>query len=314
MNRNKILLICTLASIIGIHFSCEKVIEFTGDELQSELIIHGVLNPDSLIKIHLSQSVSIFNEDNFVNVHDKIIEISENGVVTEILYHTKNGYYISDKTFPKIRSNFQLKILNNKSGESSAVTTIPEPVIIEKMEAVFTKKIKLAELYLTFKDPGNTNNYYRISFEEKKEINANSLIDSNSTNSIIRYKRINLNHSQFLGSMGAYAENISLQEVTIFNKYHIFSDEIIDGKTHILKIVFASPFSINNNATKFYINLQSLSEDYYSYLKSKTLHDALAKNSFVEPIGIKTNITNGFGILGAYVSSKKALDFSEDSK
>jgi hypothetical protein len=51
------------------------------------------------------------------------------------------------------------------------------------------------------------------------------------------------------------------------------------------------------------VELQSISRDYYHYLRTRNLSERTGDNPFGEPIQIFNNIQNGIGILGGYTSS-----------
>jgi hypothetical protein len=97
------------------------------------------------------------------------------------------------------------------------------------------------------------------------------------------------------------------------NVYNIFSDEVFNGKTYSLKFSTNQRidhyFSIESLKystgdilkNKVYISLQSLSKDYYLYLKTRAASSA--SNFFSEPVKVHSNINGGIGILGSYSSS-----------
>ena len=73
-------------------------------------------------------------------------------------------------------------------------------------------------------------------------------------------------------------------------------------------IAFARPIK-----REIVVELQSLSQDYYLYLRTRNLSEQAADfgNIFGEPIQIFNNIRNGIGILGSYTSSTYRLELYE---
>jgi hypothetical protein len=55
------------------------------------------------------------------------------------------------------------------------------------------------------------------------------------------------------------------------------------------------------------VELQSISESYYQYLKSMTSNGG-GDDFFSEPVQVYSNITNGIGILGSYTQSSKVVE------
>jgi len=85
-----------------------------------------------------------------------------------------------------------------------------------------------------------------------------------------------------------------------------FSDATFNG-TNIVLNLSTYIYSYNTNETKILIDLYSISEEYYNYLKSKSLYEE-SDPAFSEPVQIFSNIENGLGIFaGASISSDSVI-------
>jgi hypothetical protein len=88
--------------------------------------------------------------------------------------------------------------------------------------------------------------------------------------------------------------------------YTLFTDDIFNGKTYDLKFNLNDDITyyfqeMNTNHLGFYVitvELQSLSQDVYYYMKSLSLSNANSGGLFMEPVPIYNNIDNGLGIFG----------------
>lgn len=92
----------------------------------------------------------------------------------------------------------------------------------------------------------------------------------------------------------------------------VFSDELFDGQQYTLQITFevtvgawayssiGDEVEIEVAAERFFIELRSLSKDYYQYKHTVALQDAVSSDPFAEPVQIYNNIENGYGIFGGY--------------
>lgn len=174
---------------------------------------------------------------------------------------------------------------------------------------------------LIFKDVAEKTNYYRliircVSFTGMWNYDTNKM-DTVLDLRLPQYSAFDFtdllsgNTKDPLADTGNSPVGALLSNAT--NVYNIFSDEVFNGKTYSLKFSTNQRidhyFSIerlkyssgNILKNKVYIILQSLSKDYYLYLKTRAASSA--SNFFSEPVKVHNNIDGGIGILGSYTSS-----------
>lgn len=84
----------------------------------------------------------------------------------------------------------------------------------------------------------------------------------------------------------------------------LLSDELINGKSYKLKINYAPPFRPDEPNYKLIIQLRSVSEQYYKYSKSLSIHkfyqESSIWNGMGTPVPMSSNIEGGYGIFAAY--------------
>jgi len=303
--------------------SCEKVLDYDTGDYEPEVVVNSVINPDSLLTVHLSQTISILDSSEIQNITDRQIEVYEDDQRVETLTHSHDGYYLSAGIYPEEGRTYKLKIPAS-GGEVSASTTVPVPVEILSADTRFIDVTNWFVVKVTFADPPGEPNYYQISLLPRAEVYV--YLDGSHiyTASLTRQTVIDTKYSSFLHSMGILPEGSPIEDILI-NKYGIFSDQLIDGETCTLnaktpyyfpgkieQIIDINPDTIPEGVTyqiDWYMDvyLQSLSRSYFDYLKSRNLHDVVAGNVFFEPMGIISNIRNGIGIFGSYAGSRKSL-------
>ena len=97
------------------------------------------------------------------------------------------------------------------------------------------------------------------------------------------------------------------------NYWGAFSDELIEGRTYTMRVPIGNSYTIYQNKEdqsiihpkKFRFYLQSISKDYYDYLKmlqelqSGSFTGDLASAGFAEPIRLPSNVEGGTGVLGS---------------
>lgn len=328
MKTNYISFIILLASTIVLH-SCENEINFSGEVTKPLLVINSFITPDSVIKVHVSKS-KFFLEDNttFETLDNANVNVWVNGTKVEKLTSTGNGYYIASFK-PQIGDIVKITAANTEFNEVSTSTEIvqPNPIIsVDTLNHQFEEypmvqystyndnpttidtigfnKIESFGVKIKFKDPSTASNFYRV---DTKVINY---YDDGSIR--IGAGVINYNDVVFGGN-----NNSNPLEMTSYNYYHEFSDELFNGKEYNLSFIFNSNTIVYKPKyqdthhqidvktvikQELQIELQSISESYFLYLRSKSANMS-AVEFFSEPVQIHSNVNGGIGILGSYSSS-----------
>jgi hypothetical protein len=88
----------------------------------------------------------------------------------------------------------------------------------------------------------------------------------------------------------------------------LWSDKYTDGKDIEIRFVYYYSYNYkkgivaNSDFIRFTFFLQSINQDYYTYLKSLNMYyeSGGSEDPFSEPVVIFSNIENGYGIFGAY--------------
>ncbi|MFT3753752.1 MAG: DUF4249 domain-containing protein [Paludibacter sp.] len=328
MKTNYISFIILLASTIVFH-SCENEINFSGEVTKPMLVINSFITPDSVIKVHVSKS-KFFLEDNstFETIDNANVYVWVNGAKIEKLTSTSNGYYIASFK-PQIGDIVKITAANTEFNEVSTSTEIvqPNPIIsVDTLNHQFKEypmvqyssyngnpttidtigfnKVESFGLKVKFKDPSTASDYYRL---DAKVINYH--VDGSIT---VSDGVINYNDVVFGGN-----NNSNPLEMTSYNYYHEFSDELFNGKEYNLSFIFNSNTTVYkpeyqdsyheiNIETpvkqELLIELQSISKSYFLYLRSRSANMS-AVEFFSEPVQIYSNVSGGIGILGSYSSS-----------
>ncbi|MDD4992756.1 MAG: DUF4249 domain-containing protein [Paludibacter sp.] len=316
--------------------SCERDIEFNGEITNPLVAVNSFVTPDSTVSAYISLS-RFFLQDSidFQSIKNADVNLWVNGVLKEKLTSGNNGIY---KGTYKPTAADQIKLTVNvpQMQQVSATTSFTQaPVVlsIDTQKVVLSKEVLFWNLNstdtlcvkykykvnykLTFKDNADLKNYYRlivkyISYEGVWNNNTNkvdTIIDERTT----QYSAFDFtdvvsgNTKDPLSDEGTSPVGTLLSNVE--NKYHVFSDDIFNGKTYVLEFstgVTRNVRDINYGTLtdvkhKVYINLQSISKDYYLYLKTRAASSA--SNFFSEPVKVHNNIDGGVGILGSYTSS-----------
>ena len=319
-----------IALIITISFSsCEKIIEFNGGDVKTKLVLNGLLMPDSLVKVKITESRFFLDDDGaFKEINNANVELWKDNNKIEKLSNIGEGYYIGSY-IPKTGDNIRITASCDGFDQIECSTEIAIPTSIISADTInyhedisyngyyedglwlidstsYNTYINF-EMNITFKDPKDIPNYYSLNVYLKcnySDGESFSLPFMYNSDDLVFQKR---NNMDFLDD-----DNNNYLQLTIFN------DELFDGKEYKLKIKTDNKYiGIRNNQSdpetenpefigmEISVELQSLSQAYYMYLKT---HDAYLNMDnlmeyFAEPIQIYSNVKGGIGILGSYSKS-----------
>ena len=308
--------------------SCEKDIEFTGETEEPMLVINSFITPDSVITANITKSKFFLDENddsgNFITVENAEVRIYVNDVFKEKMSYVSNGNYKASFA-PIIGETIKLEAsapgLNTAWCEtkmedaaqiivldSTSKTMESYPIDngnyynVSEAEAEDTigydYKIRY-DFSLHFKDQESGQNYYRLLVKLVTTYDGNQ----NSEN-------YDFDFTDIVSGENADSEDNFSNESIYPNTYHVFSDELFNGKEYPLKFsatteqleYFPEYASIMGSqpTLKIVVELQSISKSYYLYLKSRPSCDM--EDIFAEPIQIHSNVHDGIGILGSYTS------------
>lgn len=322
---------------------CEKVVEFTGKDIQPMLVANCILSPDSTVTIDLTRSISALEDlPAFPPVKNATISFSDNSSsYTNFSYYQKmdsilkminpsgfmtfekfeRGYYKNHLIKIEPGKKYYLEVNADGFEKIKAETEIPVPVPIEKLDTFhsvinseYSSSIEdKADLY--FNDPVQSN-FYRIEVEQAS---LNAYFNS-STGEIQITPYFGPIYFSSDDPVFGEKDNTGILGNGFQNQYMTFNDQLFNGKSYHIKLTYYTDYYYENDSYNysyniFKVKLVSLSESYFNYLNTVALQDNSENDLFANPALVYTNIENGTGIFGASSSSDKYLivnNFSEE--
>ena len=308
--------------------SCEKNIEFSGETVEPKLVINSFVTPDSVLTANITES-RFFLDDNeyrqkYTTVENAEVLVYVNDVYKEKMAHVSNGNYKAGFA-PNIGETIRLEVSTPELKTAWCETKIENAVQIISIDT--TVKILattpiLNGLY-TSEGSGNTDT---IGYSSSLEYNFSlHFKDQESGQNYYRLlvKRVLLfneiptesNYFEFTDIVSGEnkdSETGISNENSYPNTYHVFSDELFNGKEYSLKFKTSSmhfkyfpdaPYKNEPTEEKVMVELQSISKSYYLYLKTRAASASVDGDYFTEPIQIHSNVHNGIGIIGSHSSS-----------
>lgn len=335
----KYIQIPNLILILFCYVACETEIDFPIDHLPPTMVVHGILETDSLFKVHLSTSTKVIG-----NVEHKVLETAvvkikdEDGQSfdLELVDYNDNAwskFYKSTGNYKPIPGKQYFIEASNK-GMASISGTLTMPEIVELSNVKFASdQFHLFErnnesnpdypyafflpVRLTINDQ-HGENYYELSVIEEQL--PTSYIDQQGelVNSPGYFRQVDVfSYNGFLNSSDI--ENWEgLDGVDYYRRGELlFSDKPFDGKALDVEILafttvrlngFPEPLIEHGSNRRFHVVLNHVSKEYYSYRQTLRNYLENRHNNFVEPINVYSNIKNGLGIFLGNTSHKVALD------
>lgn len=318
--------------LLPLLMACEKDIEFSGDMVEPMMVINSISSTDTLLEIKITKSRFFLQYgDTFETVNDATVELHVNGTVIDTMANRGNGRYRSHYRLTegdRVRIEAHAPNLPSTSAEMLVV----KPVTLVKLDTslIINDQIPKVNYWytdtnwtidtigwvryctvkckLTFSDPPNEENFYRLVLYTKEGGGPFELFTQ-----YIRFDKADVVFGETGQAEGLFDE-------MEYNRYGIFTDELFDGKNYPLTFsfqtalewdvdstgneVFPDP-NVMENPVELYINLQSLSKSYYLYLVTSSSYNE--GDLFAEPVQIHSNIEGGIGLLGNYAHSTMKL-------
>jgi hypothetical protein len=105
-------------------------------------------------------------------------------------------------------------------------------------------------------------------------------------------------HLDAIMDKGLTGFNFSAVNTTYNSRYyhhHLFTDELSNGSSYDVEFSVFQPY-----ADSVSVDFILFSEDYYNYLISMIAYHEAERDPFSKPINLYSNVSNGFGVFGAY--------------
>lgn len=298
--------------LILVLLGCETVVDVDVPRNPSKLVINSTLTPDGFIRVNLSESRYILDENDFQLISGAKVDVYEDGLLLETLPDSTYGNYISGIHKPGHGKTY--KIVASKSGydDVSAEVKIPLDTVIVSSIVIDTVEINdfgYTSSYLRFNidliDNPDVDNFYGVSLLEEfyeyqydYSVDPPTLIDSTfrTYNSYIQSR------DPIFEDYQAYSDNL------------VFNDELMYNGSYILRILTHNDEYYSENPypyispKKYTVVLNNTSESYYLYNTTLALQYWTSDNPFAQPVQVYTNVNNGYGILDAYNTSSHKVN------
>lgn len=318
---------------------CEKTLtDFEFQKKPLKLVMNSLLNPDSIVKVHLTSSMPIYEKGSQIRtIENAQIQIFENDNYLADALYIGNGYYAAYGIYPKHGHTYRLEAKAEGFPTAWGSTVIPlQPTInevkvdiqeinIEGFEGyVWTSKIYNYTLNIKVTDAQKDQfhslalykHYIRrytdctYTFHETTqewEVDCTDYIDTiPSMSSYINFKSYDRKIKFHYNGYDLRLFN-STDDITSIRAY--FSNE----KLNIDEIVIPFNLYYIEYDSPFDIHLNTIDLNYYKYQYSLARHNEVDEGFLSQKVSIYSNIENGLGLLGSVTSTVLSINPNESS-
>ena len=324
LNRFNLLII----SLLAILTSCEKEIDFS-EQYDNGIAVYAIAVPGEPFSIRLSRSFTVNDNPTVVFSHyssyyseldtlyrteivinNAQVEVTVNGADKYAMtYNPVSPYAYNCDYVPKEGDNISVKVRAPGYHDISASTKIEkiQRAQIAKTEVVYKDNgddgsiivgnpldrfgvDSVMSITLKINDPVGEHNFYRLrvcGVAEKEQ----ALVGT------ITFKQYNLS-DVFTSDDIIFSDNMLTKPFGDWQAgfSNVFDDHLFDGQEYTFTVESRKR---NGDNPHVILELQTISQDLYYFLKSYQVFRISTDDVYMTPIGLYSNIKDGWGILGS---------------
>lgn len=294
-----LLLLGTLAALGG----CTKDVEIDLPEHTSKLVVNGVINPDSIVSVRISRSVSILDtNENLVVSNATVILQDEGSASISLVYNPSTKKYEAPRYKPLVGHTYHLVVAAPGFDEARASCTVPPPIALTNVSVRDSARLTedgsvVNQIRYTLSDPSGKN-YYFLDAQKKYRQVIFKQIDNN----LFKYDTVEVFSSLYLFTEYTTYQDTWETGAVIFNDA-LFESKTYDGIAEYSEYIYNYPPDTSQKELRLY--LRNTDAFYYEYQRKLYWHMNNQQGGLFtgEPVNMPTNVTNGYGIFAAYTQS-----------
>lgn len=337
--NNKLITILTIATALFLS-SCEKIIEFHGEEIDPKLVVNSIVETGKPVKAYISKSYFFLDNEENTTAPDDVVPtlyVNDNriGEMTPAFDTIWEVFGLQEyRLIPIFYNDYHpqigdvVKIVAAANGYDDADgATSPLPNAVEcEME---TKLMEWDSYYYHphFDDQGVYEEDSLLRINGRMELTFNISDPNPGKTNLFRLHLPGYN-SKHEGENHCYVsfeyDDPIFGATVIENEFFdasdldtrpegVFTDLLFDGNSYEIKLDVYFEMDIDEEEGydpdffRFPFKLEHLSKEYYNYLYTCNQGDEVLQ-FFAEPIQTYSNVNGGFGLVGGMSSKTFWLD------
>jgi Domain of unknown function (DUF4249) len=159
---------------------CQKIVSINLNNANPRLVIEGIVTDQrGPYSVKLSMSGDYFAPSlYFPPVSNALIVLTDNFGQTDTLRENTSGTYLSSTLLGVPGSTYTLYV-SSEGKQYNAISSMPKKVLIDTLYSIVRNQSRGEgpgyDIYVAFKDPPETGNYYRINATSSTVIPADSI-------------------------------------------------------------------------------------------------------------------------------------------
>jgi hypothetical protein len=308
---------------------CTQDIDLDFPNAPEQLVLNGILCPDSLIRIHLTKSLPVVDSgDVFPAVEEATVLLYEDDIFLDYLTFDEDAYVINYYPVPGRR--YTVEVQANGYPALTASDTMPQAVSAAacyKQQDWYDYNTMAVQTTINDKQEEKNRYWLGLLIDQYELIDFDLWVECRRSNDYDYDKCPRYDSSTVIttkpGHMVSYSvlpdifnsivDNTS-GGVREYNDYIRIDDASVDGTTFALEFTGSDPLytyqellELDSNQSMT-LQLVNASQAYDRYLKSSIIYYYNNEffdepNPFAEPVKIYSNVENGAGIFAAYNST-----------
>jgi len=282
----------SLIIILCCFWACNDQFQYYSDSDVERIVVEGIAEVDSSLRIRLSASNQMFSEDTSkVEISNATIRLYVDGRLIEFISQDGSGVYGANY-IPRSGDSVRFVVRDDDHPIAICEDVMPRRVDV----TLFDTSGRIGnnfDLLLRFIEEPNTNSSYFLSlnslFYEYELDNQGSIIDSNLVSEPVVVRSAN---------------KLFFSESNLINNqstYQIFSDQLIPSGPYDLSIiVHASDLAVSSQRSKstaLALDFRSISESTYKTLEGLQLNSSVFGGPFSTTNNVLDNIQGGYGLM-----------------
>lgn len=286
--------------------SCSKEVLIDLPEHKTEPVVNCMFTKDSIFMVHISKTAPVFDPFG-PTVTEAIVLLYENGLFFDSLV-VQDGRFYSSKTASS-NCNYSIEVVMpgfEKLYAEDYLFTSPDYLYSEKTDSVMQNEegTHISQLEISFHDNASSKNFYELvlianyyELYHKDTASEHLIMDTVYVSRLVSFYEKN---DLVIENEGL----LNFEPGTL-----VFSDELFNGTSPILKVNFYEPAEFNGSdwipfEYELIVKLRAISYNYYMYRKQLTKHYFYNNNDIWggmgEPVAMFSNIENGKGIFAGF--------------
>ncbi len=259
--------------------NCEMIVDVDLPAYKPVLVVNSFFSPETEWIVRVNHSKAILDTSAIQPIENARVEISSGGMAWRLSRNFDGYYYSISALLPLTGKKYTVHVSAPGYESVSASSIVPAVVPIE---SIATRRFRKAfgadelEIAVNFTDPPEESNYYQLVLSSQEIMSIDA-----------KYYEYESDDLVFRRGWGT-----------------VFTDDLFSGKSYSLKIRLRR-WSITG--TTLWVNLVSITPEYYKYFKSYHQFENQYENPFAEPVFVYNNITNGLGVFAGFNAAKQEI-------